>query len=80
MMTGTSFVYGERLFLREWTIYVLRVNAVRMKVLVLDCIMEQGLILDCIVKQGLILVWVFSTMDNCSSAHFLVCSLFCYYS
>ena len=64
MMTGTSFVDGERLFWREWTIYGMRVNAVRMMVLALDCIVE----------QGLVLVLVFSTMGNCSSAHFTVFS------
>ena len=40
MMTGMSFVDGERIFWRELTINGMRVNAVRMKVLALDCIVE----------------------------------------
>lgn len=69
-MTGMSFAGGERLFLKEWTVNELKSNAVRMKVLALGCIVE----------HGLILVWVFSTMGNCFSAHFMFCYLFCSYS
>ncbi len=81
-MTGRSFVGRERLFWKgltinglrvhacmEWTINGLRLTAVRMKVLAVDCIVD----------QGLILVWVFSTMGNCSSAHFMFCSYSCVY-
>jgi hypothetical protein len=68
-MTGRSFVGRERLFWKGLTINGLREHAVRMKVLAVDCIVD----------QGLILVWVFSTMGNCSSAHFMFCSYSCVY-